>query len=208
MSVATARRSWSPPALNYFASHAIDPSFAARAGVAERGASLVFTVTTERGSFQRTRRLNGRGPAKVLQPRGQSLEVWWPLHRPMYAPTVLLVEGESDALAALSALAATPVRQLAGFEVGALPGTGFPLGRVVEELRGMEARFAYLAFDADDAGRKLTRRLRLALDQVGVRTAQLAIPDGGDLSDVLAAVAPEHRGERFADLLLEAEGRQ
>lgn len=198
---------YSLSARRFFAERAISPAVAAKVGVAERDGSLVFTVGTLAGdSFQRTRRLAGAGPTKVLQPRGRPLEIWWPRRRPIVAPTVLLVEGETDALAAQSAMAVTPIRQLAGFEVGALPGTGFPVDRAVEDLRAMEARFVYLAFDADDAGRKLTRKLTAALDLAGMRTAPLAIPDGQDLSDVLAAEHPERRGERFADLLLEAEG--
>ena len=198
---------YSPAGERLFASRAILPAVAARAGVAERDGMLVFTVATKSGSsFQRTRRLGGGG--RVLQPRGQSLEIWWPRQRPMYAPTVLLVEGESDALAALSALAVTPIRQLAGFEIGSLPGTGLPVDRIVEELREMETRVAFTAFDGDDAGRKLTRRLSAALDLAGISTARLAIPDDRDLADLLVAEPPERRGERFAELLLAAETRR
>ena len=174
--------------------HAITPAVAARAGVVEREGSLVFTVTAEDGhAFERVRPL-APGPAKVFQPKGEPLAKWWPLGQPMYAPTVLLTEGASDTLAALSALATTPVRRLAGFDVAALPGTGFPIERVVPSLRAMECRFAYTAFDGDEAGAKLTRRLSLALDLAGIRSAALPVSSGHDLGEMLTALTLASRG--------------
>jgi hypothetical protein len=141
----------------------------------------------------------------MLQPPGQRLEVWWPLGRPEYAPALLLTEGEADALAAISALAARPVAALPEYAVGALPGTGFPVKRLVAELRQAEARFVYLAFDADPAGFRLTRRVGWELDPAGIRVAPLAILEGHDLAETLAAVEPARRGKRLEMLLREAE---
>lgn len=206
MSVATARQPWSSSVLNYFASHAISPRLAANLGVAERDRSLIFTVATETGSFRRTRRLNGCGPAKVLQPRGQSLELWWPRWRPELARTVLVVEGESDALAAASALEAGPPTPFDELPIAALPGCGFPVRRLVEELVRVECRFAYFALDADEAGRKFTRSACRALDFTGIHTAVLSLPEGADLADVAAAKAPDDRAAWMVELLLAGEG--
>ena len=197
---------YSPAADGYFKSHAIDPAVAARLGVAERDASLGFTVRRPGGcgSFQRTRPLGGVA-AKVLQPRGQRLELWWPAGPPEFAPVVLLAEGEGDVLAALSALVQEPIAALPEHAVGALPGTGFPVERVVEEMRRIECAFCYTCFDADEAGRKLTRRLSAALDLSRIRSASLPIRADRDLADELARVPASLRGQRFAGMLLAAE---
>lgn len=194
---------YSATAQRFFEQRGISTAVAARAGVAERDGSLVFTVATAEGSFQRTRRLSG-GPAKVLQPTGQPLAVWWPLGRPLHAPTVLLTEGESDALAALSALAQEPIGALPPHAVASLPGCGYPVDRLAGELRDMETSFAYFAFDADDPGRKLTRKASAALDLASIRSASLAIREGRDLADELARVPESLRGERFAWMLIDA----
>jgi hypothetical protein len=204
MTVATARPSWSETARGYFAARGINPRLAAAVGVRERSLSLVFPVRGEGEPFQRVRQLTGA--AKVLQPRGRPLTVWWPRGRPEYASTVLLVEGESDALAAMSALASHPVSDLPGYAVAALPGASFPVDRIADDLRAMESTFVYSAFDADAPGRKLTNRVRWALDEAGILLAPIAIPDGQDLAEVLAAVEPQTRGQRLADLLREARG--
>ena len=104
----------------------------------------------------------------------------------------------------MSALAARPVSDLASFAVGAIPGASFPADRLVGDLAAMEATLVYSAFDADAAGRRLTNRVRWALDEAGIFLAPLTIPTGSDLSDVLAAVPVEARGETFAQMLREA----
>jgi hypothetical protein len=196
---------YSSRAAAYFAAHAIDPAVAAGLGVAERNGSLVFTVRRPggRGSFQRSRAL--AGCVKVLQPKGEPLTMWWPAHPPEFAPTVLLAEGEGDALTVIGALASRPIANLPEHAVAALPGTGFPPRRVAAELLRVECKLAYLAFDGDPAGWRLTRTVGWELDPLGIRVAPLAIPEGADLADVLAATEPERRGERFAELLLGTE---
>jgi Toprim-like len=191
-----------PYALNFFEAHAISPDVAVGAGVVQRGMSLLYPVATADGTFKRTRRLDEEG--RTFQPRGVPLAAWWPLGRPQLCPIAFAVEGESDALAACSALARTPVSGLAEFAVCSLPGTSFPLGRLVEELVRVECAFAYLAFDGDEAGRKLTRRAESTLIAAGIRTADLGIRDG-DLSGLLAVEAPKDRGKRFAEMLLDVE---
>lgn len=191
---------WSQTALAYFLGHAISANVATRCDVVERAGELVFPIRRSDGTyFERRRSLDG-GP-KVRQPAGEPLSLWWPLSPPALARTVFLVEGESDALSALSAWILAWPPELEAYAIGALPGTGFPVERVVEELTRIETISALLAFDGDDAGRRLTRKMRAALDLAGIRSLPLAIPDGLDLSDVLASEPPATRGTRFSELL-------
>src|SRR5688500_17530556 len=113
-------------AAQYFAEHAIDSELAAQLGVSEDGDAIAFTYTTPDGmTFARRRSLNGSS-AKVLQPGSVPLTAWWPRGRPEDEPMVLVCEGESDALAALSALRHSPLAELRGLPVVAIPGTGMP----------------------------------------------------------------------------------
>lgn len=194
---------YSPAAMRYFTDHGISPALAGRLGVAERD-GLVFTVCRPNGgSFQRVRPLGGR--TRVLQPKGEPLRIWWPASPPEYVSVVFLAEGEGDALAALTALEQEPIAALPEFAVGALPGASMPVERIVAELRRVECTFAYLAFDADEAGRKLARRLGAALDLCGIRSTSLPIRDGRDVADELAAAPTSLRGRRLGSLLLDAQ---
>lgn len=176
---------WTQPAVDYFRAHAIDPAVAAECGVAEKDGALVFTVTRPDGStFERRRPLNG--PAKVIQPAGEPLTLWWPQGRPDSTDAVLVGEGESDELAALSALRCTPVGCYRDLKVAAIPGTGFPVARLADELAAVGARQVALALDADEAGRSYTERARAALAAAGIEAVSVQVPDGQDLSDVLA----------------------
>jgi len=146
-------------AVDYFGAHAIDPELATACGVREVEGELVFPYRTPNGAgFTRLRSLNG-GSAKVKQPPGRSLALWWPLRRPRGAEAVLVCEGESDALAALEPLSES---RFASLELVALPGTGFPAKRLAEQLVAVGTRDAFLALDAErrDAA---TRRRRPAL---------------------------------------------
>lgn len=60
---------------------------------------------------------------------------------------MIVCEGESDALAALTALRGAP-EGFRDMTVCAVPGTGCPVDRVVGDLCGAEIRFAFLAMDA------------------------------------------------------------
>ncbi len=195
---------YSPAAMGYFADHAISSALAGRLGVAERDGGLVFTVRRpDGGSFQRVRPLGGR--TRVLQPKGEPLRIWWPARPPEYVPVVLLAEGEGDALAALTALEQEPIAALPEFAVASLPGASMPVERIVAELQRIECKFAYLAFDGDEPGRKLARRLSAALDLCRIRSISLPIRAHRDLADELAAVPESLRGRRLGSLLLNAE---
>lgn len=174
---------WAPdnpefsPALRYLKDRGIDPELAADLGV-------TWDRTAIHYPHGRTRNL-GDGP-KMTQPPGAPLDVWWPWGRPTN-PTrsVLVCEGESDALAALSAGCPMPVVSI--------PGTGFPVKRLARELTGV--RLVYLAADADEAGDQLIEKAR----EAGLRVLPIKLDPGQDLADALAD------GTGLQPLLSEAE---
>jgi hypothetical protein len=93
---------WSQHALSYLDAHAIDPRVATAAEVTERGGALVYPYAPRHGAtFERTRPLNGK---RTYQPKDTPLVPWWPLGVPQEAKLALVCEGESDALAALTAV--------------------------------------------------------------------------------------------------------
>jgi len=176
---------YSQAARDYFDAHAIAPELAATVGVHEREGQLHFPYVAPDGStYYRERSLNG-GPAKVKQPPGRPLTVWWPLGRPPGAEAVLVCEGESDALAALEPLSES---RFAATAVVAIPGTGFPAGRLAEQLGGVGAREAYLALNADEAGRGYAGKAIAALCEAGMRPIVVELEDGADLAETLARV--------------------
>lgn len=198
--------SYSGAALAFLRARAIAPEVAEAAGVAELDGELRFPCPEPGAAdFHRTRSLNGSGPAKVRQPKGRELRLSWPGGKPEHPEAgVLVCEGETDALAALSALRSTPeVSGFRGLPVAAMPGTGFPATRLAEELEALGSPPAYLALDADEAGRKATGRAAAALRSVAVRAVRVELPDGSDLAECLArADAP---GDALANLLADAQ---
>ena len=158
--------------------------------VREAGGALVYTITMADGqTFERRRPLDGNGPAKVLQPAGQPLVGWWPAGRPAPGGIALVCEGESDALAALSALPYGPkVAGLVDLPVVAIPGTGYPVAKLAEELVAVGASQALLCLDADEAGRAYTERAAAALAEAGVQPAPVELSDGQDLAAALAQI--------------------
>ena len=199
----TAPLRYSDATLGYFRAHAIDAEVAHEVGVREVDGQLVFTCKAADGStFERRRSLNGSGPAKVLQAAGQPLELWWLRGRPQDGDMALLCEGESDALAALSALDAAPVEFLRDLPVAALPGTGFPPDRLVGALSACGVGEVVLALDGDAAGRAYERRAAECLLAAGIRTRVLELPDGMDLAEQLARV--EDRSDWLANAVVDA----
>jgi hypothetical protein len=199
----SARGGYSAAALAYFAAHAIDPAVAAEVGVTEAGEGIVYPYRDGDGTYERRRSLNGAG-AKTLQPSGRPLACWWPGARS--GEVVLVCEGESDALAALSAIndagnlhpaAEALLRELV---VVAVPGASFPAARLADELQGV-AR-AILAPDGDEAGARFADRAADALRAAGITSARLPVADG-DLSDYLAAA--EDRADALAQAVADAE---
>jgi hypothetical protein len=182
-------------ARRYLVEHAIDTLTVAELGVTEHHGRLRYPNG-------RTIALNGDGP-KALQPKGTPLELWWPTGTPEDGATVLVCEGESDALAAVSAIGLSEIQHqgdphhpLAGITVATIPGTGYPAGRLAEDLRGVGV--AILGYDGDQAGRDATARDAVELDKAGIACHDLAIPDGRDVADCLAALDPTAGTSRTA----------
>ena len=183
--------------LAYLAAHAIDPAVAQAVGVTGANGAIHYPYIDDAGLFERVRAL-GAG-AKTRQPKGRALCCWWPAGRPD-APvaTALIAEGESDALAALTAIsrASHPVAQeiLGGLAVVAVPGASFPVDRLAGELRGAE--LVILAPDGDRAGNSFAERAAGALSAAAIPSTRLPLPVGHDLADELAAA-----GDAGADWL-------
>jgi DNA primase len=95
---------------------------------------------------------------------------------------VLLCEGESDALAALEPLSDS---DFAALEVVAIPGTGFPIKRLVEQLIEAGVGEVFLALDGDEAGRSYSDRASATLREAGIRSIVVELEDGTDLADNL-----------------------
>ena len=181
---------YSPEATQYLTLRAIDPRMAWACGVREQGGAIVWpTVDADGEPAPRRRRLDdGPGP-KVRGMRGKTLGVWWPWGRPANAigssglGDVLVCEGESDAMAAVSVLGPCPVA------VASIPGASFPAGRLAGELLAANAKVAALAFDGDMAGGMAAQRIADELVARGVGARILPIPHGEDLASVLGAEA-------------------
>jgi putative DNA primase/helicase len=180
-------KAYSAEVLAYFAAHSIDPAVAQAVGVTGANGAIHYPCIDDAGVFERVRAL---GASVTRQPKGRPLCCWWPAGRPdTPAEKVLVAEGESDALAALTAThrASHPVAQeiLAELAVIAVPGASFPVDRLVDELQRVGAGRAILAPDADRAGDGFATRAAEALAAAGIATARLPLPEGRDLADLL-----------------------
>src|SRR5688572_15797194 len=154
--ITAAEHQFTERALDYLRDHAIDPQVALDAGVHENPGALVFPYVDDQGGYIRRRPWPEPGEkAKVMQPAGRSLNLWWPQGRPEPgAGAVLVCEGESDALAGVSALRDAPAASgLAATPVCAVPGTSFA-GHLGEHVAEFDVAEAFVAFDADKAGRE------------------------------------------------------
>jgi hypothetical protein len=206
---------WSEQARRYFEAHAIRPELAAAVGVQERGGKLVYTIKPRDGDpFERTRRPITKQP--TIQPPGVKLALWWPFGVPdgqtpeRAARRVLALEGEADLLAAFSAVMskngdaeARRILLRSDLTLAAIPGTGYPVDRLVDELLAAGAREAYLGFDADESGDRCAVEAAEALKAVGITPLRMPISEGRDLADCLAAA--EDGASWLADVLLTAD---
>jgi hypothetical protein len=188
------------PARRFMAARAIDPRVAHQAGVTlVDGNRLVYPNG-------RWRQLPAEG-TKTMQPKGKPLCAWW-WRTPNGMGTVLVCEGETDALAALTVLAHTPeVVGLWELPIISIPGTGFPVHRLTTALKPWKAvHSALLALDADEAGRTFAANASRELVDSGIRPILVELPEGSDLAGWLAGMEEERRGEALAGLLVDSEG--
>lgn len=171
---------------DYLRARAIDDRLAYECGVREDNGAIVWPTVDAAGKLSpRRRRLGEGGGPKVRGLAGRTLGVWWPLGRPERIEGDLLIcEGESDAMAAVSALGAW-----AALSVASITGTGFRTSVLVAELLDIHATVAALAFDGDMAGGLAGDRIAWALIAEGIGTRILAIPSDEDLASVLGGEA-------------------
>ncbi len=177
----------------YLGAHAIDPALAVELGVTFEGTRLAFPNG-------RTVSVNGEKP-KVRQPAGQKLAAWWPVGKDSASGVALVTEGESDALAAVTALRSAPIEGLRSWPVCSIPGVGYPYEQAVEDLA--DAKIVFLLLDADEPGQNWTAEATKALREVRKSPIPVELPENTDLADCLAAA--ERPGEWIASALLDAE---
>lgn len=169
----------------YLTARGIDMQIAWDCGVREASSAIVWPTRDADGRLSPRRRRLAEGPGpKVRGMSGRTLGVWWPLGRPTDAhlADVMVCEGESDALSALSALAGADD---AFVRVASIPGASFPARVLADELLVVGARVAALAFDGDLAGATSADRIAAELVAEGIGARILAVPHGEDLASVL-----------------------
>lgn len=189
-------------ARDYFASRAIDPQVAFDCGVrpGRNANELLFP--------NGRRRILDEG--KVLQAKGRPLEAWWllaslPKDVPVAPPIALVCEGESDSLAARSALNGVPdVTGLRYLTVVCVPGTGFPLARLIKPLLLGGFEQVLLASDPDPAGERFCANVISVSLDAGIHPVRVEVPEP-DLAGWLVTLDAAERGERFASLLIDSE---
>jgi hypothetical protein len=175
---------WSTGAVAFFRSRAISPEVAVECGVTESDGALHYPNVSEDGTpFWRERPLRGRG---TRQPRGVPLVAWWPGGKSPRAISAMVTEGESDALAALTAIRASRSRTVKGVAVVSVPGTGFGADKLVKHLAACGIESVWLAFDADDAGQAASEKAARALAHRHIRGREIRFPPGMDLAECLA----------------------
>jgi hypothetical protein len=209
---------YSDSVLNFINRHGINEEIAELIGFAGDGDAVTFKYSDADGDYLRRRRL----PAgKTIQPKGRKLSPWTPI------PTdgaLLVLEGESDLLAAASAMYTVvnvaddddpewevdrrrdlppPIRNLVPV---ALPGVGNCHGQIVGLAADLVADVVLL-FDGDDAGRSNAEKLARKIDATEhISATVVPMPDGRDLSDLLADGGDG--AEILANLVAEAEAVQ
>jgi hypothetical protein len=183
-------------AAEFYASRAITPEVATEAGVVESGDVLRYPNG-------RYRPLDGH----TLSERGKKMRPWpIPSSEALTgAEGVVITEGETDGLAARSALVHSPDPPGHGdTPVLAIPGCQYSPETITRGLAHYGVGNAYLAYDPDEPGRKAAARLAGALARAKI-TAWDATPPRDDLAGWLASVPEAERGEAIANLLADAQ---
>lgn len=173
-------------AFELFEARGIDPEVAAAVGVTEEEDAIVYP---------NGRRRPFNGDRKMLHPSGTPLELWWLRSKPQ-GGEVLVTEGETDALAALTDQAKHGPADLS---IASMPGSGY--ARRLPEVIPPGVQTVYLAFDGDEAGYKATEAAAQAFaddDGLPPEIRVVPIPDGMDLAEALQLT-------KLRDLLADAE---
>lgn len=181
---------------NYLSARGINLKLARECGVHEEKGAIIWPTVDVNGCYwPRRRKLGGSGAkCRPVYP-GRSPGCWWPMGQPRrIAGDVLVCEGESDAMAAASALAASDGPPV---DVCSITGCGFPIETLVNEMLAVHATVACLAFDGDQrkppefkptASEYAISRFSAALVKAGVGVRLLDIPSGYDLANVLGGI--------------------
>ena len=208
-------------ALDYFSAHGIDPEIADALGIegTDKGISIPYRDHMGPITYRRRRDFAAR---RTFQPVGQSLEIWTPVAD---NGVLLVCEGESDCMAAISAMyeiagdaLADPDEDdpreilwrrpdlpppLQGVVPIALPGAGACHTQVADLAAELVAD-CVVVLDGDDAGRKAAAKLKAKIDaKDNISATTIGLPDGQDLADVLAAA--DDPTTALAELVAEAE---
>ena len=211
----------SPAVLDWINAHyGISEEIAELVGFSSDGDTIRFSYEDADGKYFRTRRL----PAgQAMQPKGRKLSPWTPLGTD---GVLLVVEGESDLLSVATALYTIDnlaadgeppefelVRRsdlpppLDGIVPVALPGVGNCHDQIADLAEELLAD-VLIAFDGDDAGRSNAAKLQSKIEAnlANISTLVIPLPNGQDVSDVLAAVGlDDDPAEALANLIAEAE---
>lgn len=142
----------------------------------------------------------------TIQPKGTAL-VPWPLGDGLQAGEIALIcEGETDALAALTAIENAPDAlrggPLGGVRVISLPGASTPVERLIDVLKAAGVSDVVLAFDADPAGRKATIKFNAELIAQDFGVSSVDLRDGTDLSENLTEA--DDASDMLANLIANA----
>lgn len=213
---------YTKPVLDFINAHGFSEEIAELVGFAADGDAITFRYEDADGEYFRRRRLPG---GKTIQPKGRKLSPWTPL--PIDG-ALLVLEGESDLLAAVDALYGMvdvaedgqgpewkltrsdhlppPVENLVPV---AIPGVGNCHDQIVA-LAEEHLADVVIVFDGDDAGRTNAQKLakKIADCDSSITAEIVMMPEGKDLSDILAAADLVDRVEILASLLAEAQAAE
>jgi hypothetical protein len=191
------------PVREWMDSHGIDYQVAKDAGLYARRDTLYAPYERPDGSvFERYREFPG---GVWMQPRGETLGLWWPLGRATNT-YVLLCEGEGDTLAAASVIEKSDHPGLNGLCPVGLPGVGMKAERIVEEFAAQNIGGAFVCLDGDLPGREATKKIVTALTAADITAIPVHLPEGTDLSEHLGwGTDGDPRDFVLANLLADSE---
>lgn len=190
-------------AREYLLTHGIDLAVAKECGVRSDGLNLYFPYETAEGKkYERTRNMVD---GICRQPAGLQLDLFWPLGKSTGTP-ILLCEGEADTLAAATVLEKSDHPFLADICPVGLPGASAPAGRMARALYDAKCGPVYIALDPDEAGRRSTERMVLALERLHRRGIPIELPEGKDLADCIVQHG-EEAGDWLASLIADYDAQ-